>query len=160
MGERSKGLAKMGSVVLFQHPLQTLKLTIYYRRVLEDAFQPFLADQINGLTCYLGALGCTGNILTLLVKSAGSRNSWMSGVVLCMGWVEDSTALRLHPCIFITDLSNFLCQSSLVLCRLGCSSGWWGTSRVVLPSVRVKCFILAKFSQFSICALLAEEQTG
>lgn len=26
-------------------------LSIYYRRVLEDAFLSFFADQINGLTC-------------------------------------------------------------------------------------------------------------
>lgn len=46
----------MESVV---HPLQTLKLTVYYRRVLENAFQAILLISSKALPVS-GSTGCQG----------------------------------------------------------------------------------------------------
>lgn len=96
-----------------------------------------------------GAPGCAGNVLPLLIQPPGCRKG--GGQVLAealQGLSQDTGALSGHisGAWFVSVLLRAVQTGN----RLA----------YVTSSERAKWLNLAKFSQFSVCALLAKEQAG
>lgn len=122
--EKENEMADMESAILFQHPLQISQLTIYsiyYTRIVEDAFQALFLFIYYFLVIWLMALPDSGGIWRQGIPwPSGSRNSWMSALhlpqLVLWGTVcspvrggDRVSAQGFYPCIFMVDLWNIIC---------------------------------------------------